>query len=161
LISRRSRPSHADRNLRIAPSVFTLSLHRLLENMHLLYESLCIVVAIVLMKEQSWICFIHGGCCGCCLCSFWHARFLSFRCFSVSSGFAPTPRIGRKRQWSLAPASRFPGAGPGAPKPTVAQSPLNPIEGLSQSSGAPRSNTVRSPAIQRWRIAGFGSAVCR
>src|SRR5207237_3502105 len=34
------------------PSVFTPSLHRRLNNMRLLYQSVCIVVAIVLMKEQ-------------------------------------------------------------------------------------------------------------
>jgi hypothetical protein len=65
-------------------SVFTLSLRRCLDNMHLLYPSLSIVGAIVLMKEQTWTFFIHGRFCGCCLYSFWHARFLSSRCFSVS-----------------------------------------------------------------------------
>jgi hypothetical protein len=36
----------------IVPSIFTLSLHRCLNAMHLLYPSLCIVVAIALMKEK-------------------------------------------------------------------------------------------------------------
>src|ERR1700687_2572685 len=36
----------------IVPSVFTPSLHRCLNTMHLLYPSLCIVVAIALMKEK-------------------------------------------------------------------------------------------------------------
>jgi hypothetical protein len=36
----------------IVPSVFTLSLHRCLDTMHLFYLSLCIVGAIVLMKDK-------------------------------------------------------------------------------------------------------------
>ena len=67
----------------IVLSVFTLSLQRCLDTMHLFYPSLCIVVAIVLMKEQTWTFFIRGGFCGFCLYSFWRARFLSFQCFSA------------------------------------------------------------------------------
>jgi hypothetical protein len=37
--------------------------------MHLLYGVLRIVVRVVSTKEQSWICFMRGGCCGCRLCS--------------------------------------------------------------------------------------------
>src|ERR1700694_2176200 len=97
-------------------SVFTLSLRRGLDTMHLFYPSLCIVVAIVLMKEQTWTFFMHGGFCGFCLYSFWRARFSSFQCFSVSSRGSPMPRIGRNRRWSVAPASRSLDAGPGTHK---------------------------------------------
>jgi hypothetical protein len=116
----------------IVPSVFTLSLHRGVNNMHVLYPSLCIVVAIVLMKEQTWTFFIHGRFCGFCLYSFWHARFLSFRCFSVSSRSSPVPRIGQKRQRRAASASRSLDAGLGTHKPTVAHSRLSPMERLRQ-----------------------------
>jgi hypothetical protein len=37
----------------IVPSVFTFSLHRGVNNMHVLYPSLCIVGAIVLMKRTN------------------------------------------------------------------------------------------------------------
>jgi hypothetical protein len=56
-----SRPAMSIEGVGIVPSVFTLSLHRCLDTMHLFYPSLCIVVAIVLMKEQTWTFFIHGG----------------------------------------------------------------------------------------------------
>src|ERR1700719_1674657 len=113
-------------------SVFTLSLQRGLDTMHLLYPSLCIVVAIVLMKEQTWTFFIRGGFCGFCLYSFWRARFLSFQCFSVFSRSSPMPRIGRKRQRRALPASRSPDAGPGTHKPTVAHSRPRPMERFRQ-----------------------------
>jgi hypothetical protein len=112
----------------IVPSVFTLSIHRCLNNMHLLNPSLGIVVAIALMKEPTWTFFIHGRFCGFCLYSFWRARFLSFQCFSASSRSSPMPRIGRKRQWRAAPASRSLDAGPGTYKPTVAHSRPSPME---------------------------------
>jgi len=125
-------PATSIQGMGIVPSVFTLSLHRCLNAMHILYPSLCIVVAIVLMKEQTWTFFIHGRFCGFCLYSFWHARFLSFRCFSVSSRSSPVPKIGRKRQRRAAPASRSPDAGLGTLKPTVAHSRPRPMERFRQ-----------------------------
>jgi len=56
-----SRPAMSIEGVGIVPSVFTLSLHQCLNAMHRLYPSLCIVVAIVLMKEQTWTFFIRGG----------------------------------------------------------------------------------------------------
>jgi hypothetical protein len=49
---RRCVPAMSIEGMAIVRPVFTLSLHRRLNNMQLLYPSLCIVGAIVLMKEQ-------------------------------------------------------------------------------------------------------------